>query len=194
MALTFETFYRSDGDFPAPSDEMKFPASVSPDESDCKWVGGTAKQHYDTLVAWRAAANASGDGAPWSAVCMDEARAFWRSLSAKAITGIGNMYGVEVTLPKADKIDQLVAAEALPTSPASIAHYITRLRAAQAHGPALPALEYSPHMTEYVPVVHGAPPAVDPPVIGAAVDAAIPVVPPPAVPWRGSSRRRRKRP
>ena len=57
--------------------------------------------------------------------------------------------------PTSEDRKQLVAAEALPTFPASIAHYvyITRIRAAQAQDPAIPALDYSPHMhmTEYVP-------------------------------------------
>jgi hypothetical protein len=151
MPPPLEHFYRADGDFPVPSGEMKFPASISPDE--CKWGLGNPRQHSDTLVAWRAAADASGDSGAWSAVCMDEAQAFWKFLSAKAITAIAHMYGVDISLPKADKIDQLVAAEALPTFPASIAHYVARIRSVQAGGPAIPALASPPHMTEYVPAV-----------------------------------------
>ena len=43
MTPPLEYFYRADGDFPVPSAEMKFPASISPDE--CKWIGGTPRQH-----------------------------------------------------------------------------------------------------------------------------------------------------
>ena len=69
MAPPFEYFYRVDGDFPVPSEETKFPTSISPDE--CKWILGTPKHHYDTLVAWRADVAASSDSGPWSTVCMD---------------------------------------------------------------------------------------------------------------------------
>ena len=60
-------------------------------------------KHHDNLEAWRVAAHASGEAAPWTPVCMNEARAFWRSLSAKTVTAVGVMYGVAIILPKADK-------------------------------------------------------------------------------------------